>query len=506
MLSKSIALALAGIAGLVSTVHAQACAAEWAQCGGINFTGATCCQAPLQCVVINDFYYQCQQPSSTVATSSRTTTTARSSSTTTSGRGSSTTSSTRTTTSAGPPPPGSIYTTSVAIPTTSHNQSPYPSAAANSCGAWSLVDNVCCPAYCENVLTSEDCDYPASQCGSCISPPSADCKSGTMYNETTSVGDNEDWHYSRSTHFGLTSGGACGFGLYGLCTKGSADSSWIDPQIGATCSAFCTAYPTLCQDPTTTDLTLRGNFAAPNGDYYTQFWNSLSGDLDNYLSCGECFELVQTKPDGTDYAQGEAGYTSPIILEVVDSCPCDANSKWCCGPGADHCAEIDFKYGCPLPADSIHLDLSDIAMGRLQGGGSLTNGVIPTRYKRVPCPVPGNVYLWLHDGGGPYYFTLAVVNTAGLGSVTTLEVKGSGQTTWTALIHDPNYTSSRPQERYGSWTIPQGTGPFNPPLAIRITNPAGEQIVNNAAITSFTAPASAPAGYYYIDFGAQFST
>jgi hypothetical protein len=61
-----------------------------------------------------------------------------------------------------------------------------------------------------------------------------------------------------------------------------------------------------------------------------QFWPSLPGDLDNYLSCGECFELIQTYPNGTDYAVGEVGYTPPIILEVVDSCPCDANAKWCC--------------------------------------------------------------------------------------------------------------------------------------------------------------------------------
>ncbi len=175
------------------------------------------------------------------------------------------------------------------------------------------------------------------------------------------------------------------------------------------------------------------------------------------------------------------------------------------GPGADHCAEIDFKYGCPLPAGSIHLDLSDIAMGRLQGNGSLNQGVIPTRYKRVSCPVPGNVYIWLHDGGGPYYFALSVVNTFGLGSVTTVEIMGGGGTTWTPLTHDPNYTSSRPQERYGSWVIPQGSGPFNLPIAIRITNPAGQQIVNMAAITSFTAPASAPVGYHYIDLGIQFT-
>lgn len=39
-------------------------------------------------------------------------------------------------------------------------------------------------------------------------------------------------------------------------------------MLGTTCDAFCTAYPLLCKDPTGT--TLRGNFAAPNGDYYTQ--------------------------------------------------------------------------------------------------------------------------------------------------------------------------------------------------------------------------------------------
>lgn len=39
-------------------------------------------------------------------------------------------------------------------------------------------------------------------------------------------------------------------------------------MLGSTCDAFCTAYPLLCKDPS--DVTLRGNFAAPNGDYYTQ--------------------------------------------------------------------------------------------------------------------------------------------------------------------------------------------------------------------------------------------
>lgn len=74
----------------------------------------------------------------------------------------------------------------------------------------------------------------------------------------------------RSTHFGETSGGACGFGLYGLCANRNSTEGWVGETIGDTCDAFCLAYPSLCQDPTGTNLTMRGNFAAPNGDYYTQ--------------------------------------------------------------------------------------------------------------------------------------------------------------------------------------------------------------------------------------------
>ncbi|KAJ5832315.1 hypothetical protein N7474_000626 [Penicillium riverlandense] len=483
-----VVLFIAFIFTLYGKVAGQsACAPTWDQCGGSSYSGPSCCVSGAACSTVNPYYYQCV-PDTAVSTSS--------SSSTTSGTGTSGGSSITTT---------SEYTTSTVIPTLTATQPAYPSANASSCGAWELVDNVCCPSYCLSNNESESC---TSSCtGGCGTPPSSMCMSGTMWGEQLTVGSDEDWHYSRSTHFGLTSGGACGFGLYGLCTKGSVTADWTDPMLGTTCDAFCTAYPLLCKDPS--NVTLRGNFAAPNGDYYTQFWPSLSaampGDQDNYLSCGECFELIRTKADGTDYAVGEDGYTDPIYLEIVDSCPCDANSKWCCGPGADHCGEIDFKYGCPLPAGSHHMDLSDIAMGRLQGNGSLTEGVIPTRYKRVPCPKPGNAYIWLRDGGGAYYFALSVVNTNGVGSVISVEVKGAGSSTWTALEHDPNYTSSRPQERYGAWVLPQGDGPFALPIGIRVTSPDGQQIVNEEAISTFTAPAGSVAGFYYIDLGVQFT-
>ncbi|KAI1323568.1 hypothetical protein F5Y16DRAFT_383558 [Xylariaceae sp. FL0255] len=111
--------------------------------------------------------------------------------------------------------------------------------------------------------------------------------------------------------------------------------------------------------------------------------------------------MVMTNPDGSLLEPGDVGHTDPIIVEVANSCPCDANPKWCCGPSDDHCGEIDFTYGCLLPTSSIHLDLSDIAMGRLLGNGRLATGVIPTQYRRVPCPKPGHIRVWVQAGAGP---------------------------------------------------------------------------------------------------------
>jgi hypothetical protein len=329
-----------------------------------------------------------------------------------------------------------------------------------------------------------------------------------------SVTDDEPWHYSRSTHFGLTAAGACAFGLYGLCTTAYKFNSGFAEQ----CDAFCKAYPDLCKDPA--DRTLHGNFAAPQGNYYTQFWSSLPGDYDNYLSCGECFEIQRTQKDGTEYKPGDPGYTPPIVIQVVDSCPCAANSKWCCGSGRDHCGEVsDFGYGCPLPpspappkdhdpvaGESIHFDLSDIAMARLQTGdptGAMPDGVIPTKYKRIPCPVVGNMYFWLQPNGNEYYFSLTVVNMKGLGAAAKVEAQlPSGD--WVLLKRNANYTMSRPQERYGTWATPQGTGPFALPITIRVTDGGGRAVVAPNAIKSWTPADSAMKETYYIDSGVQF--
>ncbi len=73
-----------------------------------------------------------------------------------------------------------------------------------------------------------------------------------------------EFHYGRSTHFGLTFAGACGFGLYQVCGNGLKYDDYSNKQ----CDAFCKAYPSLCEDPE--NLSYRGNFAAPSGFYYSQ--------------------------------------------------------------------------------------------------------------------------------------------------------------------------------------------------------------------------------------------
>jgi hypothetical protein len=375
---------------------------------------------------------------------------------------------------------------------------------------------VCCAQYCKGDNKTENCD----KCGG---PGSAQCEvvnakacTSGQWPEVSQVSDSEPYHYSRSTHFGTAATGACAFGLYGIC---SSSIKIADTNLQSKCDVFCKAYPDLCKDPP--GVTFRGNFAAPQGNYYTQFWPSLPGDLDNYLSCGECFRLERTKDDGAELMSGAGGYTPPIVLTVADSCPCSANSKWCCGSGRDHCGEIEgvFKYGCQLPPsppppldhdpqtdESIHFDLDDIAMGRLQTGdpnGAMPAGVIPTRYKRVPCPVTGNVHVWMRPNASEYYFALTVVNVAGLGAAAKVEAQlPAGE--WVALQRDRNYSLSRPQERFGTWALPQGAGPFSLPVTLRISDGSGRALVAKDAIKAWAPADKSLEQMWFIDTGVQF--
>ena len=250
-------------------------------------------------------------------------------------------------------PDGGILETGVIQPLPeNHTQAPYPekpNEGTDACSSkWHMQDGVCVAMYCEDDLKSENCD----ECGGvpgkdgCVAVDSKTGKSG-IYPEVHDA-RNHEWHYSRSTHYGITYAGACAFGIYGLCNVKT--NSIMESEI---CQTFCKNYPDLCEDREDSKFSFRGNFIAPNGNYYTQFWSSLPGDHDNYLSCGECYELEITQEDGTPYPEGQRR-SDNIIAQIVDSCPCAANAKWCCGSGIDHCKEVDFKYGCPIPDNSVH--------------------------------------------------------------------------------------------------------------------------------------------------------
>ncbi|KAH7340943.1 cellobiohydrolase [Rhizoctonia solani] len=64
---KSLSLAVALLAS-----GAMAQQQEWAQCGGVNWTGATTCASGLACVKVNDYYYQCQKGSASATVTSAT--------------------------------------------------------------------------------------------------------------------------------------------------------------------------------------------------------------------------------------------------------------------------------------------------------------------------------------------------------------------------------------------------------------------------------------------------
>lgn len=86
----------------------------------------------------------------------------------------------------------STYTTSTSYPSATATQPAYPAANASSCGAWELVDNVCCPNYCLSNNESESCTSSCS--GGCGTPPSSMCKSGTM---CKSLPDPKSFHVPR---------------------------------------------------------------------------------------------------------------------------------------------------------------------------------------------------------------------------------------------------------------------------------------------------------------------
>ncbi|KAH8794300.1 hypothetical protein F5882DRAFT_482614 [Hyaloscypha sp. PMI_1271] len=323
MLSKrDFVLRLVSLACLAQPSLQQACALSYSQCGGAGYTGGTCCPTGWSCQTQNSYYAQCLSGTPTSST-------------------------------------GSVVWTGPSSTSTSPSTrtTPYRTSTTFLTG--------------EAISTHTQLPYTTLECGN------ADCGSGTIFPDITTVNNSMPWHYSVSAFEPV---------LFRPSQADKMSRTAIHPfrrnprwrvrvwlvrhvhnrqrlghRLGRRLCPVLHVYPDMCADPA--NSTLRGNFAAPNGDYYTQFWPmlpslSVGEEQDNYLSGGE----------------GSA----------LSCCPCEANPKSCCGPSVDQCQEVDaFTYGCPLPSGSIHLDLSDVAMSMTRAqAGVLAEGVIPTQYKR----------------------------------------------------------------------------------------------------------------------------
>jgi hypothetical protein len=109
----------------------------------------------------------------------------------------------------------------------------------------------------------------------------------------------------------------------------------------------------------------------------------------------------------------------------------------------------------------------------------------------------------MRPNASEYYFALTVVNMAGLGAATMVDAQlPSGN--WVPMQRDTNYSLSRPQERFGTWALPQGTGPFSLPVTLRITDGSGRAIVAKDAIKAWAPEDKSLNEIWFIDIGVQF--
>jgi len=367
-------------------------------------------------------------------------------------------------------------------------------AADPTCAtSWSTeVNGTCCAWYCKGQDNSEDCSGCGGMGGSsCVRIDNEYCKAGDW--KSANLGA---WFPSRSTHYGFTSAGACGFGLAPNCYLGS--SQFPD----------CASVPEALK----TNV-MAGMYAAPQGDYYSQ--------VDDYLSCGECFEIACR--DKSCIAN------QSIVVQLADSCPCEPNTKWCCGIQS-HCSELsaatDGSSHCAInggqwSSNSIHLDLSDPAFSMLTTGDKNKlgpAGIINTMARRVACPVVGNIFIHLMNGvkvascyagskNSPcfYYFSYSVLNVAKLGGISAALVNASVLENgglvqkWVSLTRNTNFSPARVQEQFNAFDS-KNVAIFLP-ITFAFVAADGSKLVTK----TFSTVPDCTTGYCYIDTGVQFA-
>ena len=152
-----------------------------------------------------------------------------------------------------------------------------------------------CGGWCKNIDESSSCSG-CEGTSNCVPIPESECQRGN-WSKSYDL-ELDEWYPSRSTHYGGTSGGACGYGNVPNCYSGSNSSSPGEGCDGVPSDIMNSAYA--------------GNYAAPQGDYYAQNIQNIMGDY--YLSCGSCFEIYCADPKCQ-------GYNKSIVLNLCDACP-----------------------------------------------------------------------------------------------------------------------------------------------------------------------------------------
>jgi len=121
---------------------------------------------------------------------------------------------------------------------------------------------------------------------------------------------------------------------------------FTDPTLQGQCTTFCKTYRIFAS---TRYISLRGNFAAPDGDYYTQFWPDLpvtmtTIELRRMLSAGSHQEGRHRLPADRNRLH------AAVDLQIVDSCPCSPIPSGAVARGATIAARFGFRVWLSTPA------------------------------------------------------------------------------------------------------------------------------------------------------------
>ena len=224
--------------------------------------------------------------------------------------------------------------------------------------------------------------------------------------------------------------------IYGDWVEGR--STWYSEIDAGTCN-----YETIA-----TSTFPYGYIAAPNEAFF-----------DDSRACGECYQ-VQCLDDwdgGTDgccNVDSNSGNNSIVTIEITDKCPASGNSEWCSG-------DID------------HFDLSTSAFNVI---GDTSCGVISMRYRRVSCDFNENIIIRNKDsiGDGNYWYALFVLNVAGYGRISKVEIQDSSDDSTWIQGETTSYNGYVFQTDGAGWIVP---------FSVRITDSSGRSINSSNLIT-----------------------